>query len=514
MTGYISPLAAGRDGFAQLARAEWTKLRTVPGWIAGLAVMAVTIVGLGLFIASGSITSCMEGNREVDCPEPPLGPEGDAVTDKFYFLSQPLDGDGRLTVRLTGMSGIITYPPPDHDEIVDGLVPWAKAGIMVKENLEPGSSYAAVTATAGHGVRMQHDYKYDTAGKPGRPSSEHPRWLRLDRDGDTITGSESRDGREWTTVETVRLSGLPETVRIGMFVASPGSLTVGQSEFGGYSETMRLAKATGVFDEIDAPGTDWKATHVGVTTSAHGEPHHPGEHTVDDGRYTLSGNGDIAPNTEGRTPEGALAGIWIALIALVVVAVLYTTAEYRRGLIRTTLLASPRRGRVLPAKAVVIGAVTFTLSLVAATATVILSRPILRDNGNYLLPLPLETQVRVVVGAALVLSLTAMLAVAVGALLRRGLPAALTAAGIMTLPFLLLITSVLPIGIIQWLLRVTPAAGFAVMQSVPEYPHVHANYSPALGYYPLPPWAGLAVQAGFTAAALWLAARRLSRSDA
>ena len=44
---------------------------------------------------------------------------------------------------------------------------------------------------------------------------------------------------------------------------------------------------------------------------------------------------------------------------MIVIAAMFITAEYRRGLIRTTLAASPRRGRVLAAKAVVIGAVTF-----------------------------------------------------------------------------------------------------------------------------------------------------------
>ena len=48
--------------------------------------------------------------------------------------------------------------------------------------------------------------------------------------------------------------------------------------------------------------------------------------------------------------------MFAGLIAVVVVAAMFITAEYRRGLIRITLAASPRRGRVLAAKAVVIGA--------------------------------------------------------------------------------------------------------------------------------------------------------------
>jgi hypothetical protein len=38
MTPYRSELSVRRDGFAQLLRAEWTKFRTVRGWVIGVAV--------------------------------------------------------------------------------------------------------------------------------------------------------------------------------------------------------------------------------------------------------------------------------------------------------------------------------------------------------------------------------------------------------------------------------------------------------------------------------------------
>ena len=60
-----------------------------------------------------------------------------------------------------------------------------------------------------------------------------------------------------------------------------------------------------------------------------------------------------------RPSQRTLLGAFAALIAVIVVATMFITAEYRRGLIRTTLAASPLRGRVLAAKAVVIGSVAF-----------------------------------------------------------------------------------------------------------------------------------------------------------
>jgi hypothetical protein len=61
---------------------------------------------------------------------------------------------------------------------------------------------------------------------------------------------------------------------------------------------------------------------------------------------------------------------------------------------------------------------------------------------------------------------------------------------------------------------VTPAAGFAVLQSIPAYPQVTFPYSPADGYYPLAPWAGLGVLLLYVAAALAAAVARFRQVDA
>jgi hypothetical protein len=115
---------------------------------------------------------------------------------------------------MTSMTGTITYPPPRHDQIVPGLVPWAKAGIIVKDGVRPGSQYAALMMTGGHGVRFQHDYEHDVAGNTGGVSAQSPRWLRLTRSGDTISGAESADGKQWRAVGSATLRGLPDTMQV------------------------------------------------------------------------------------------------------------------------------------------------------------------------------------------------------------------------------------------------------------------------------------------------------------
>ena len=83
---------------------------------------------------------------------------------------------------------------------------------------------------------------------------------------------------------------------------------------------------------------------------------------------------------------------------------------------------------------------------------------------------------------------------------------------LIVLPYLLAL-SVLPAGAAQWLLRVSPAAAFALQQAATQYDQVDNIYTPANGYYPLSPWLGFAVLCAWAAVALGLATIRLRRSD-
>jgi hypothetical protein len=53
LTPYRSPVRDGRDGFGQLLHAEWTKFRTVRGWIIGMILAIAVSAGIGTFVAAG-----------------------------------------------------------------------------------------------------------------------------------------------------------------------------------------------------------------------------------------------------------------------------------------------------------------------------------------------------------------------------------------------------------------------------------------------------------------------------
>jgi ABC-type transport system involved in multi-copper enzyme maturation permease subunit len=214
------------------------------------------------------------------------------------------------------------------------------------------------------------------------------------------------------------------------------------------------------------------------------------------------------------TMEQSLVGAFLGLILIIVVAAMFFSTEYRRGLIRTTLAATPRRGAVLAAKATIIGAVAFVTGLIAAVISIAVGVPKEENHGQILLTAPLLTEVRVIVGTAAMLALAAVFAVALGAILRRGAAAITISVVIVVMPFLLTALNIVPAGVGDWLLRLTPAAGLAIEQSIPRYSQVTTVTSPVQGYYPLPPYAGLAVLCLWVAAALALALVMLRRRDA
>ena len=103
---------------------------------------------------------------------------------------------------------------------------------------------------------------------------------------------------------------------------------------------------------------------------------------------------------------------------------------------------------------------------------------------------------------------------ALGTVLRDSAGAVTAVVAGLVLPYLLAVAlPVLPAAAADWLLRVTPAAGFAIQGTSVQYPQVSATYLPFFGYYPLAPWAGFAVLCAWTAAALALAAFLLRHRD-
>ena len=179
------------------------------------------------------------------------------MTDSFYFVRQPLAGDGSITVRVTSLTGLIP-PANGAGEPVGtqpGLQPWAKAGIIIKASTEPGSAYAAMMVTGGHGVRMQWRL-HQRHGGPGRA---RVRGIAALAAADPLR----RQSSPATTRPTARtgprsapltLAGLPPTVQAGLFATSPAYHGDDSAVSAAGSATGGPTQATAAFDHVSLQG--------------------------------------------------------------------------------------------------------------------------------------------------------------------------------------------------------------------------------------------------------------------
>jgi ABC-type transport system involved in multi-copper enzyme maturation permease subunit len=366
-------------------------------------------------------------------------------------------------------------------------------------------------------------------------SAASPKWLRLSRSGNTLTGYESADGQHWTTVGSVHLAGLPATVQAGLFVASPDYQFQTQSFGGGDQGASSPTQATAVFGHVSKRGSwpagAWTGGHVGpieqlpakvsgqCDPSACGDtPQQPGRFRQSGGAFTVAGSGDIAPFVPIVDPlQVTFYGTLFGAIAVIALGAVFITGEYRRGMIRTTLAASPRRGQVLAAKAIVIGSVTFAAGLAGAAVAFPFSVRKLHALGWNppvwpVWSLTSQIGVRMVVGTAALLAVTALLALAAGTILRRSAGAITAVVGLVIFPLVLAV--ILPTAPAEWLLRYTPAAAFSLQTSTLRYPQVNTGCIPYHGCYPLAPWTGFAVMSLWAVLGLGVAAVLLRRRDA
>jgi hypothetical protein len=374
-------------------------------------------------------------------------------------------------------------------------------------------------ATGSQGVRFQHDYTHDRAGRPGPASAASPRWLRLTRSGATITGYDSTDGTTWHEIGRAHLAGLPATVQVGLFVTSPLDY---QHSLGGVP-TQATAHFTHLTLDSQTVTGDWQSRSSG------NDDFYPklgsGSSQLSGQSVVIRGSGDIAPavnisalggNSAAKT---ILFGIVVALILLLVVAAMFITAECRRGLIRTTFTAVPQRWSVLAAKAVVIGAVAFAVGAVAAAIAVPLGIHALGSGGNYIFPDSTTTLIQVIAGSGAVLAITAIGVLGLGTIFRSSAGAVAVGIVVFILP------NVLGPGVLggssggsggatDWLYQFTPAAAFSVFGTLPRSSLVNFPYTLGNGYYPLPPWVGLIVLGLYAGVAVAGAAVVLGRRDA
>ncbi|MFC6704119.1 ABC transporter permease [Flexivirga alba] len=196
----------------------------------------------------------------------------------------------------------------------------------------------------------------------------------------------------------------------------------------------------------------------------------------------------------------SLTGTFFAQLAIGVLGVLVITGEYSTGAIRASLAVVPARLPVLWAKLTICTAAVFATMLASSVAAFAVGQAML--SGKHLnASLSDPGALRSIFGAALYLSVAALTALALGALLRN------TAAAISTFVAVFFVipplTMLLPASWSGSFVQYLPSNAGGML--------IDGTYGVA---HPLAPWTGFAVMCAYAVVLIGLAAWRLRSVDA
>jgi ABC-2 type transport system permease protein len=196
----------------------------------------------------------------------------------------------------------------------------------------------------------------------------------------------------------------------------------------------------------------------------------------------------------------SLSGFYPAQLAVVVLGALIMTGEFSTGSIRAACAAVPQRRALLAAKAVVLAGVCAVAGIATSLAAFFLGQALI-GKGRLEAHLGDPGVARAIIGFALYLTVTGLLALGVGTLIPHAAGAIATVVGLLAvLPQL---ANALPASLQNTVQEYLPSnAGQAIIG--------RTKFAPP---YLLPPWAGLGVFCGCAAAALIGAAVILDRRD-
>jgi hypothetical protein len=128
--------------------------------------------------------------------------------DTLHYVWQSWRGDGEIVARVASLR------PRDEKQ------KQARAGVMMRASLEPEASCVSMALSGGLGSLFKRtSRKGDRVMDDKRPDLKAPYWVRLTREGGTITGYQSADGKDWKLLGSSE-TDLPSTMLAGLAVWS------------------------------------------------------------------------------------------------------------------------------------------------------------------------------------------------------------------------------------------------------------------------------------------------------
>jgi hypothetical protein len=157
--------------------------------------------------------------------------------DEFHFAYRMLNGAGSIVAKVESM---------------DNTNNWAKAGVMIREKLDPGSAHAFMTVTPAQGVSFQRrpgTGATSTSDNSTTGSEAAPHWVKIERSiSGVFTASHSTNGTTWQSLGTSQNISMVSNVYIGLALTSHNVTLACQAVF---SNVTTTGNVTGQWAHLD-----------------------------------------------------------------------------------------------------------------------------------------------------------------------------------------------------------------------------------------------------------------------
>ncbi|HCO95037.1 MAG TPA: hypothetical protein DIU00_13980 [Phycisphaerales bacterium] len=174
--------------------------------------------------------------------------------DEFHFAYKTLTGVGSIVARV---------------QSVDNTNNWAKAGVMIRESLDPGSVHATMVVTPAQGVSFQRrTFTDDVSSDTTTAGIEAPYWVKIERDlAGNFTAYSSTNGTTWEMQGTPENIQMGSNVYIGLAVTSHDAVLTCQTVFTNVTTTGTVSPQWANQD-IGIFSNDAEPLYVAVSNSA------------------------------------------------------------------------------------------------------------------------------------------------------------------------------------------------------------------------------------------------------
>src|SRR5262249_33762963 len=109
---------------------------------------------------------------------------------------------------------------------------WSKAGVMMRESLDPGSPDVGAYVTPGNGVSLQWRPAQNAGAKwyGNEVNGGAPYWGKLVRSGSTFSAAASPDGQNWTDLGSITIS-MTSQIYVGLALSAHNDGVINRSTF-------------------------------------------------------------------------------------------------------------------------------------------------------------------------------------------------------------------------------------------------------------------------------------------